>query len=785
MSGLSKLSKASILALVASAFSFAGVGIADGASKFLGNITTLGEIPDNFGTYWNQITAEYGCTWREVEKERGKYDFSKCDLAYNWAKENDAVFSFHTLLWGSQNPQWLTGLDVDETKNAWTDWIDAVKERYPDLEMIEVVNEAVKVGDNYHSGFGRGNKLVEALGGDSGNYEFVVTAFKMARERWPEAILIYNDYNTIQWNTKEVIDLLKKIETQGAPVDAFGMQFHETMKQGSGKICLSSRLLKRALYEAHEQTGLPIYITQYDVGDKDDYFQEKCYKEHIPVLMETEYVAGITLWGYVYGTTWVTEGNSGLIKDGVERKAMTWLKEYFKDPGAARYGHEIADGAEKNLGNVIVDGQSVPEDYDSYWNEITTDNACTWGAVEKERGIYDFSKCDAVYSWSVINQWETRVAFKFRNLLQGTHLPHWLNGLDVNETKEAVTAWFDAVAEHYPDLSRIEVVDGAVRNSQGFYHSGFESGSKIVEALGGDEGDYKFVVTAFSMARERWPYALLIYNDYDEGRWENDPTVELILKLQEQNAAIDAFGMQAGNLMIQGSGPAAECVPGSKVKSGIQKIYDKIKIPLFITEYNIGTDDDSLQKACFMEHIPAFMESEYVAGVTLWGYIYGETPWMNSENTGLIKDGENRPAMDWLEQYFKEHWYEAKNMWYSSSIPRNPPGYLDSLAMLDSLNWADSLDLQDSLNSQDSLDVQDSLVADSSIAIGGKLRLEQSSLQSYDVFDVQGVRLGKLSAYGLDAAVKMLKVSNVLKSSGIYFLRSRSTGKIQSVRIIK
>jgi hypothetical protein len=104
---------------------------------------------------------------------------------------------------------------------------------------------------------------------------------------------------------------------------------------------------------------------------------------------------------------------------------------------------------------------------------------------------------------------------------------------------------------------------------------------------------------------------------------------------------------------------------------------------------------------------------------------------------------------------------------------------------LDSLDWADSLDLQDSLNSQDSLDVQDSLVADSSIAIGGKLRLEQSRLQSYDVFDLQGVRLGKFTAYGFDAAVKMLKTSNVLKSSGIYFLRSHSTGKIQSVRIIK
>ena len=35
--------------------------------------------------------------------------------------------------------------------------------------MIEVVNEAVKSANNYHSDFAR-SKLVEALGGDSGNY---------------------------------------------------------------------------------------------------------------------------------------------------------------------------------------------------------------------------------------------------------------------------------------------------------------------------------------------------------------------------------------------------------------------------------------------------------------------------------------------------------------------------------------------------------------------------------------------------------------------------------------
>ena len=756
MSLFSIISKASVFALMASSFSFAA--LADGASKFLGN-TTFNGIPEDYGTYWNQITPERECTWVIVEKERGVYDWSGCDQTYNWAKENHATFSFRTLLWGSHYPVWLNGLDVDETKKAITDWFDAVQEHYPDLEMIEVVNEAVKNGDNYHSGFGRGNNFIEALGGNSGNYEFVVTAFKMARERWPKAILIYNDYNTIQWQKEQAIDLLKKIKAQGAPVDAFGMQFHETTNQGSGHYCLHSSVLKRALHEAHEQTGLPIYITQYDVGDRDDEFQKKCYMEHIPLLMETEYVAGITLWGYVYGKTWIScgaqeQGCSGLIKDGVERSAMTWLKEYFKDPGTRRYGRGLATGAEKHLGNVIVDSQTIPEDYDTYWNEITTDNACTWGAVEKERGKYDFSKCDAVYNWAVINRFESRVSFKFRNLLKGTHLPHWLNGLDVNETKDAVTAWFDEVAAHYPEISQIEVVDGAVRNSSGHYHSGFE-GNNLIEALGGDNGDYKFVATAFNMARKRWPYAILIYNDYDESRWENDPTVDLILKLQEQNAAIDAFGLQASNWMVQGSGPEIKCIAGSKIRDGIQKIYDKIKIPLFITEYYISTDSDSLQKACFAEHIPAFMESEYVAGVTLWGYIYGETPWMTPTNAGLIKDGENRPAMDWLEEYFKVHFYDAKSLWYSKNIPNNP---VDTLGQEG---------------------------PDDPIAIGSKLRLKQGTLQNYDVFDMQGVRLGKLTAYGFNEAAQMLRASSAAKSSGIYFLRNRNTGKMQRVGVVK
>ena len=754
MSIKSTVFKVLAFSFAASTISFAGVGMADGATKFLGNTTTFGEIPDDFGTYWNQITAENGCVWGYVEKTRGEYDWTDCDLAYNWAKKNHAHFTYHTLLWGSQNPQWLRKLDVDETKKAWTDWIDAVKEHYPDLEMIEVVNEAVKSGNSYHSSFSS-NKLIEALGGDSGNYEFVVTAFKMARERWPEAILIYNDYNTIQWQKVEGIDLLKKIKAQGAPVDAYGMQFHETTAQGTGNYCLNTSLLKRSLYEAHEQTGLPIYITQYDVGSIDDEFQKKCYQEHLPILMETDYVAGITLWGYIYGKTWLScngleQGCSGLIKDDIERAALTWLKEYFKNPRASRYGHGLANGAEKFLGNFIYDNQEIPEDFQTYWNQVSPDNACTWSVVEKEQGKYDFSECDRIYSWAE----SKNVKFKFRNLLWGSRLPIWLRHLDTAETKKAVEKWFDAVAQRYPEPDMIEVVNEAARDSKGKYNSGFGAFDKVIEALGGDNDDYKFVATAFKMARKRWPYATLIYNDVNANAWQNNLGANVIQKIKEQNAPVDAYGLTAYNQTFQGTGPQS-CMMASKIKKGIEEIYEQTKLPLFISEYSVNTGNDSLKKACYSEQIPVFMESEYIAGVTIGGYIYEIGGWDESANPGLIKDGKDLPAMTWLKDYFKEHFYDAKNMWYSRSIPINPLDSLDSIAL------------------------------ENPIAIHSKIRLEQNTLQNYDVFDVQGVRLGKLSAYDFSDAAKSLRTSSAAKSSGIYFLRNRSTGKMQSVGVVK
>ena len=349
-----KKSVLSAFALAASMASVANAALADGATKFVGNITTMGSVRNDFGTYWNQITAENECKWASIEGTRGQYNFSGCKAAYNWAKNNGGHFKFHALIWGSQYPNWLNGMSVADTRTAITQWFDKVKENFPELEMIDVVNEAIRTGNNsYHScyttnsGDCQANNIMAALGGDNnGDYAFVTKAFQMARERWPKAILIYNDYNTIQYHVDQGINLINTIKKNGAPVDAYGLQAHDMMTQGGGANgtggggnCMNLSTLKSTIDKIWNQTHMPMFISEYDINTSDDNTQKRCYEEQISYFMENEHIAGITIWGYINGATWLS--NSGIMQPeskpsyqnpnvkATDRPAMTWLKEYL------------------------------------------------------------------------------------------------------------------------------------------------------------------------------------------------------------------------------------------------------------------------------------------------------------------------------------------------------------------------------------------------------------------------------------------------------------------------
>ena len=333
----------------------AGAQLSSNPDKFLGNITTgwPGNMDTDgfiFSEYWNQVTHENATKWQCVEGTRGKYDWRAADVAADYAKKHGFPFKFHTLVWGSQYPDWMNNLSTEKQYEAIEQWMDEAKKHYPDLPMIDVVNEAV-------SGHAPA-PYKAALGGDGKTgYDWIIKAFEMAHERWPDAILIYNDYNTFQWNTDQFIALVKTIRDAGAPIDAYGCQSHDL----GG---CSASTLKASMKKIQDALKMPMYITEYDIASQSDNDQLRDYKAQIPLLWEADYCAGVTLWGWIYGKTWTDNGKgySGIIKDKKERPALEWLREYMQSDKAKQAKSPFPDMVKEASVYVKAGERSVEKD---------------------------------------------------------------------------------------------------------------------------------------------------------------------------------------------------------------------------------------------------------------------------------------------------------------------------------------------------------------------------------------------------------------------------------------
>lgn len=291
---------------------------AKGANKFLGNITTRGAVRSDFGTYWNQITPENETKWESVERTRDQMSWNGGDAVAKYAKSAGIPWKYHTLLWGSQYPSWISGLSAADQLAEIGELMDEAAKKFPDVNMIDVINEAAP-------GHKDNPPWKAALGGNgSSGYDWILKAFVMARERWPKAILTYNDYNNIEQSSTLdwTIKLAAAAKAANAPLDAIGIQAHGL--SGMNAATLKSNLDKMAA------TGLPLLISEFDIANNDDNQQANKIKELIPVMWQHPAVAGITIWGYVNGSTWLT--GSGLINsNGSERPSMTWLKGYIQE----------------------------------------------------------------------------------------------------------------------------------------------------------------------------------------------------------------------------------------------------------------------------------------------------------------------------------------------------------------------------------------------------------------------------------------------------------------------
>ncbi len=291
--------------------------------KFVGNITTTYSHDVDYGgkvfaDHWDQITPENAGKWGSVQSSTtSPFNWSALDAIYDYAESKGIIFKQHAFVWGSQQPS-----GPAPTAQQVETWIQTFCERYPNTKLIDVVNEPPPHTEpNY----------VDALGGGTnGDWAWITKSFELARKHCPNAVLILNDYNNIEWDNDNAhfIDIVKTIMANGAEIDAIGAQAHDL-----DHASVSTDKMKTLIAKLHDETGLPIYITEYDISSADDATQLSLYQQHVPFFLETDYIKGITIWGWFYGQTWNLAPDSGLVRqDGSPRPAMTWLMETLGRP---------------------------------------------------------------------------------------------------------------------------------------------------------------------------------------------------------------------------------------------------------------------------------------------------------------------------------------------------------------------------------------------------------------------------------------------------------------------
>lgn len=306
--------------------------------KFLGNC--LGNtIYSNYTNYWNQVTPGNAGKWGSVEYTRNSYNWTQLDNIYNMALTKGILYKHHTLVWGQQQPGWITTLDSAGQRAELEEWFQLVGERYPQMEFVDVVNEPFHAPPAYK----------EALGGDGvTGWDWVISSFELARQHLPDRVkLILNEYNilhdnTVTTNYLEIINLLQ----ERILIDGIGIQGHYFEFKGSG-YTYSISTIKSNLNRL-AATGLPVYITEFDINEADDNVQLQNYQTYFPIFWEHPGVKGITLWGYVEGDMW--KENAYLLKyTGRPRPAFEWLLSYIKSPLAPKLISPVAPETGHNV----------------------------------------------------------------------------------------------------------------------------------------------------------------------------------------------------------------------------------------------------------------------------------------------------------------------------------------------------------------------------------------------------------------------------------------------------
>jgi len=253
---------------------------------------------------FNSVTPENEMKWGVVEPNRGQFNWSGADQIVSFAQSHGQRIRGHNLVWHSQLPGWLTGGSFSAAilTSIMKQHIATEVGRYRGRVAVwDVVNEPFN--DN---GTLRSDIWTQAMG-----MGYIATALRAARAADPNAKLFLNDFNIEGVNAKStaMLNLVKTLKSQGAPIDGIGFESHFVLGQVPSS--LQQNIARfTALGVSVEITELDVRMTLPTTSAKLTQ-QASDYRTVVNACLAVSGCRAITVWEFTDKYSWVPGTFSG------------------------------------------------------------------------------------------------------------------------------------------------------------------------------------------------------------------------------------------------------------------------------------------------------------------------------------------------------------------------------------------------------------------------------------------------------------------------------------------
>ncbi|MGC9396269.1 MAG: endo-1,4-beta-xylanase [Anaerolineae bacterium] len=266
--------------------------------------------------HFNSLTPENTMKPGPVQPSEGNFAWANADRLVAFARANNMAVHGHTLVWHQQAAEWMfkdaAGNKMTATpenkelllKRLETHIREVVGRYKDDVNVWDVVNEVIDAN--------RPDCLRRSAWYEITGVDYIVTAFNVAREVDPDAVLLLNDFNTYQAKKRECIyTLVSDLQEQGVPIDGIGMQMHVNIAIPTIDAIETTIERFAELGEVHiTELDMSVYsndTTSYaTISDELLLQQGYRYRDIFEVLKRhADSIGSVTFWGLADDTTWL------------------------------------------------------------------------------------------------------------------------------------------------------------------------------------------------------------------------------------------------------------------------------------------------------------------------------------------------------------------------------------------------------------------------------------------------------------------------------------------------